>query len=126
MTSYTAYIAIADRYCLMNVRSFLKRKGFHIITPPDELYSISNPGPVHLLVFDTDTFFSNGTAILDLCKRHNNLTDFPLVFVSDNYELSKPASDETVTESIHKPFRLYEIEFILQGLSAGSDTKSSG
>lgn len=124
MASYTAYIAINDRYILMNVESFLKGKGFHVITPPDELYSISNPGPVHILIFDTETFFGSSTAIFDLCKRHNNLPGFPLVFVSDNYELRESACDEPPHESLHKPFRLYEIDCILSELSAGNTTEN--
>jgi len=97
----------------MSVKSFLESKGFQIITAPDELSNMSTQGPVHVLVFDTETFFSHGTGIFDLCKRRNNLPDFPIVFVSDNYELNPPRQSHTAIEPVQMPFRLYEIEQIL-------------
>jgi len=113
MPPYTAYIAITNHHSLLDVTYFLRSKGFYAITSTAEFLSVVGKHPVHILIFDTETFFTSGTNIIQACRQHNNLPGFPMIFISDKYELNNSESDDNTHERLYGSFKLNELEKIL-------------
>lgn len=110
---FTVYVSIYNRNSFLNVKHFLKKKGFHILTTPAEFTHTIRHQPVHALIFDAEAFFTNGNDILRRCGEQNKLPGFPMIFISDKYELGDPLSDEEAHPKLHRPFKLNELERIL-------------
>lgn len=113
MMPLTVYISIYNRNSFLNVKYFLKKKGFHILTSSAEFTHTIRKQPVHALIFDAEAFFTNGNDILRICKQENKQPGLPMIFISDKYELDDPLTDEQAHPKLHRPFKLNELERIL-------------
>lgn len=123
---FTVYVSIYNRNSFLNVKHFLKKKGFHIVTTPAEFTFTIRQQPVHALIFDAEAFFTNGNDILRICGEENKLPGFPMIFISDKYELDNPLTDEQAHPRLHRPFKLNELERILyDNLDIGMQNSAS-
>ena len=110
---FTVYVSIYNRNSFLNVKHFLRKKGFHILTTSAEFNHTIRQQPVHALIFDAEAFFTNGNDILRICGEENKLPGFPMIFISDKYQLDDQLTDEPALPKLHRPFRLNELEKIL-------------
>lgn len=114
MLPFTVYIAIHNRYNFLAVKYFLQKKGFNVITSSTDFSDTISKQPVHLLIFDSDGFFTDGTDIFRICQKENKAAGFPLVFISDKFDLSDAEPADDTSPDLYQSFKLNELETILR------------
>lgn len=124
MSAFIVFISIHNRHNFLNVQHFLKKRGFHILTTFAEFSHTVRNEPIHALIFDAEAFFTDGNDILHICEQENKLPGFPMIFISDKYELDDSFPEEQIQTKLYHPFKLNELERILSN-NLGTDIQDS-